>query len=314
LAVSTDMVERPSPQRAAITSAGRAAAPLAFLSYSHAESDIALAFRDALAARGLDILIDVDHLKPAEDITEFARRSVRTADATVCLVSATSLSSQWVVLEAATTLDKEHVNPAARLIACATDQAFFADDFRLRVTERIDTQLAALNALFTKYLNEQLDLNDLSLERSRLLKMRGSLGDLLGRLRNSLTLSLTPDTLLEAAARVADHLRELRGQAPSQQDPRDIRGRAEELRRHLWEGRTDDALDRLLDFVREFSDQPKHIRDATFLANTLRRIERAEKDGGVPFSEAEKQRQPTIYKFLELIDEVEVYPQLPVAS
>lgn len=308
------MVERTSPQRSAIASVGRAAAPVAFLSYSHAEQEVALAFREALAARGVEILIDVEHLKPGEDITEFARRSVRAADATVCLVSSISLASQWVVLEAATTLDKEHIDPAARLIACATDQGLFQDDFRLRVTGQIDEQITALNALLAKCLTEQLDLTDLSLERSRLLKMRGSLGDLLGRLRNSLTLPLTRDTLLDAAARVADHLRDLRGQAPSQHDPRDIRARAEELRRHLWEGRTDDALDRLLDFVREFSDQPKHIRDATFLANTLRRIERLEKDGAVPFSEAEKQRQPTIYRFLELIDEIEVYPQLPVAS
>ena len=96
-------------------------------------------------------------------------------------------------------------------------------------------------------------------------------------------------------------------------DPRDIRVRVDELRQHIWDGRTDDALDRLLDFVREFSDVSKHVRDATFLANTLRRIEKAEK-AGLTFDAAEQQRQPTIYKLLELIDEIEVNPQLPMAS
>ena len=146
------------------------------------------------------------------------------------------------------------------------------------------------------------------------MSMRASLGQLLTRLRQNLTLTLEPGTLQQAAARVADYIRELRGQPPSRTDPRDIRARAEELRRHLADGRTDDALERMLDYVREFSDTPKHVRDATFLSNTLRRIDRAEKEDGLNFGAAEKQRQPTIYKLLELIDEIELYPQLPVAS
>ena len=309
------MVDRISQQRARASAvAGSPTVPVVFLSYTHAESAIALSFREALASSGLHIIIDVEHLKPGEDIAEFARRSVRAADATVCLVSAEGLSSAWVVFEAVTTLHKEHANPAARLIACATDAAFFDPTFRLQVTKSIDGQLAKINELLVKYLAEELDMTDLSMERSRLMGMRANLGDVLARLRNSLTLPLEPDTLKGVATRVADYVRDLCGQLPSRTDPRDIRARAEELRRHLWEGRTDDALDRMLDFVREFSDVPKHVRDATFLSNTLRRIERMEKDGALLFSAAEEQRQPTIYKLLELIDEIEVYPQLPVAS
>ena len=291
-----------------------APAPVAFLSYAHTESQIALRFREALASHGLTILIDIEHLKLGEDISDFARRAVRAADATICVVSAASLSSAWVVFEAVTTLHKEYANPNALLIACATDDAFFAPDFRLAVTRSIDERLATINQLLAQYLKEQLDMNDLSMERSRLLTMRATLGDILARLRNSLTLKLTAETLIATAMRIADHIRELRGQPPSRSDPRDIRARAEELRRHMWDGRTDDALDRMLDFVREFSDLPKHVRDATFLANTLRRIEKAEKEAGLAFSAAEEQRQPTIYKLLELIDEIELHPSLPLAS
>jgi hypothetical protein len=271
------------------------------------------AFRDALATCGLTVLIDTETLNPGEDLSHFARRSVRAADATICVISATSLSSAWVVFEALTALEKEHIDPAAPLIACATDGAFFQAEFRLLVTAALDEQLTRIKGLVTEYLTKELDLNDLSLEHSRLLMMRAALGDILARLRNSLTLTLTPATLAAAAARVADYVRELRGQLASPRDPRDIRARAEELRRHVWEGRTDEALDRLLDFVREFSDVARHVRDATFLANTLRRIERAEKDG-LAFRLAEEQRQPTIYKLLELIDDIEVHPQVPLAS
>ena len=287
-----------------------AAAPKVFLSYAHVEMEIALAFREALSSCGIDILMDVDHLKPGDDITQFARQSVKVADATLCIVSAASLSSAWVVFEAVTTLHKEASNPESRLIACATDESFFDPEIRIQVTREIDKKVTGINQLIPEYLAKELDFADLSLERSRLLSMRNTLGDVLVRLRNSLTLPLKTETLADTAARVADHIRGLRGQPPSRTDPRDIRARAEELRRYLWDDRTDDALDRLLDFVREFSDEPKFVRDAISLANTLRRIDRAEKEKGLAFEAAEGQRQPTIYKLLVLIDEIEVHPQL----
>src|SRR5436190_4127175 len=141
-----------------------AGAPRVFLSYAHAESELALAFREALSSCGLDILIDVDHLKPGDDITQFARQSVRTADATVCIVSAASLASAWVVFEAVTTLHKEDANPDAKLIACATDESFFDPEIRIKVTKLLDTKVASINQLLAEYVAKELDLNDLSIE------------------------------------------------------------------------------------------------------------------------------------------------------
>jgi TIR domain len=309
------MADRLPPHSArAPSSSVQPSAPVAFLSYAHEESTIAKAFRDALGACGLRIIIDVEHAVPGEDIVEFARRSIRAADVTICLVSTASLSSTWVVFEAVSTLQREHIDPEARLIACATDRTFFDHECRLRITKSVGDRLTQIDTLLLEYLKQQLDFADLASERSRLISMRASLGEVLAHCRNSLTLELREDNLVECATKVADHIRRLRGLQPSRGDPRDIRARAEELRRHLWEGRTEDALDRMLDFVREFSDRAKHVRDVTSLSNTLRRIDRAEKEGRVAFAAAEEQRQPTIYKLLELIDEIEVYPQLPVAS
>ena len=288
--------------------------PKVFLWYAHAEHEIAELFREALGSRGLAVVMDSDHLKPSENITDFIRGSIRTSEATVCIVSTASLTSAWVVFEAVSTLHKEHTNPATRLIACATDSAFFDPGFRLDVTRSLDEQLETLNGLVMESLAKQLDLTDLVAERSRLLTMRNTLGDVLARLKSNLTLTLTRENVLTCATRVADYVRELHGQQPERMDVRDIRRRAEELRQHLWDGRTEDALQRMLDFVREFSNLPKHVRDATSIANTLRRVERAEKDDDLPFGEAEKQRQPAIYRLLELIDEIEIAPQLPVAS
>ena len=136
------MADRIAYQRGrAPVGAASLAPPVAFLSYAHAETALAESFRDALVSCGLHVIVDIEHLKPGEDIADFARRSVRAADATVCVVSTKSLASAWVVFEAVTTLHKEHVNPAARLIACATDQGFFDLGFQLQITAAVDERL-----------------------------------------------------------------------------------------------------------------------------------------------------------------------------
>jgi hypothetical protein len=308
------MTERPPFNRPDLGTDRSATDPVVFLSYAHAEKEIALAFSEALKGRGLGVLLDATHLQPGQSVEEFARQCVKDADATVCLVSALSLSSEWVVFEAVSTLHKERSNQTARLIACATDQSFFNSDFRLTVTKSINDELKQIDAHLAEYLAQQLDMTDLSATRSRLLAMRTGLGEVLERLRESLTLTLNTSTLLDTATRVADHLRALRGLKPTRMDRRDSRARAGELRAHLWDGRTDDALGRLLDFVTDFSHSPKHRREATLISNTWRRTEVAEKDGKITFDEAEKQRQPMIERFLGLIDEIELDPQLPMAS
>jgi hypothetical protein len=289
-------------------------APVAFLSYAHADSEIAFAFREALSACGLEVIIDTKNLALGEDLVNFARSSVRRADATICVISTASLSSAWVIFEAVSALQSEHVDPSRRLIACAIDQDFLQPEFRLTLTTALDEKLLRLDELLLRYVEQRLATIDISAERDRLIQMRSDLGDVLARLKNSLTLTLTREGLTWCAQAAADYIRQLKGLAPFRIDPRDIGARAEELRRFLWDGRTDDALDRMLDFVVEFSDLPKKLRDATLISNSLRRIEQAETEKRVRFSAAEKQRQPLIYKLLELIDQIEVDPRLPMAS
>ena len=60
----------------------------------------------------------------------------------------------------------------------------------------------------------------------------------------------------------------------------------------------------LLDYVREFSDDSAHVREAILIANTLRRLERVQKAGGVAFRDSEEQCQEAIRKLLKLIDDI----------
>ena len=226
---------RPAPFGSAISTG-----PVVFLSYSHADAAVALTFREALANSGLEVIIDVDHLRPGEDLAEFGREAVRQADATICIVSTSSVSSVRGMFEAMTTLQQEFSDGEGRLIICVTDESVLGPGFRLQITKAIDSRVAELDALVSNYLIHNLDLTDLSSERSRLLGMRAGSGDVLDRARNSLSLILTPDTLRESAGRVAEFVRTLRGRSASRRDLGDIRPRTDELR-HLAQATIEDA-------------------------------------------------------------------------
>src|SRR5262249_15315439 len=146
------MANRPIPLGGGVSSVRAGMAdPIAFLSHAHAESDIALAFAEALTTCGVSVVVDKTHLQPGENITEFARDSIGSTDATVCVVSAQSLSSSWVVFEAVASLHRTQTNPAARLIACAIDQEFLSDDFQLTVTKSVDERLTSIDQLVPEF-------------------------------------------------------------------------------------------------------------------------------------------------------------------
>jgi hypothetical protein len=301
-----------------------AAAPTVFLSYAHAEGVVAAELCRALGSNGLYVLIDTDKelFKPGEDIAVFGRRMIRRADATVCLVSRASLESAWVVFEASTALEHEDDNPTARLIACSTDRCFLDDNFYLALASTVDERIASLKAILREQLDRNLSLDNFGAEHKRLRMMREQLGPILDRLRNSLTLYVEHgdhDALTDAARRIADHVRHLKGQQPSRTDPRDIRARARTLRdsvaNYLVVEDTDTSLGQVLQFAEEFTITARErVHSAISYVNTLRRIERLEKERHLSFSDAEEQRQPTLKKVLALIDEIEADPQFPLAS
>jgi hypothetical protein len=201
-----DVIARENPSHSVPEStAGRSsvASRSVFISYSHSESEIAHALCTALRARRLRVIIDTDDLRAGEAIPDFARRSIRQCDATVAIVSTASLSSAWVIFEAVTTLDAENLDIGARLIACSLDERFLAPGFRLEITETIDRRLEEIDRLVPEYIERGLDFQDISGERTRLLRMKAALGQLLDRLRTTLTLPLRQDTVPLVADRIA---------------------------------------------------------------------------------------------------------------
>jgi hypothetical protein len=58
-----------------------------------------------------------------------------------------------------------------------------------------------------QYAAEKLDTNDLNDEQSRLYELRNNLGTILARLRNAVTLTLTPEQFDASVARIVSTIR-----------------------------------------------------------------------------------------------------------
>ena len=84
------------------------ARPSVFFSYARVDASIVLSFAQELRSAGVQVLLDVEFLKPGERFESEILKMVRSADALVFFVSPTSLQSQWVNTELLAFGEKSH--------------------------------------------------------------------------------------------------------------------------------------------------------------------------------------------------------------
>jgi hypothetical protein len=182
--------------------------PSTFLSYAHEDREAAHLLRTALEQRGVRVYIDSDAMNPGERIEAFVLRALRCTQTTIGIVSPASLLSGWVALEMMAAIHAEQTRGQVSFIACYVDEAFLDDGIRLALTEQIDERIRTLDSLIPEYRAQRLDLDDINAQRSRFLRLRGNLGEILARVRESLALNIRPPELERSAARIADVLRD----------------------------------------------------------------------------------------------------------
>jgi len=170
------------------------AARRVFISYNHSDCSAAQSIAQALEAAGLDVVIDVRSMLPAQSIEEFIHQSVGTTAATACVLSRASLLSAWVAQETLLAFSAQSLWGSRRFIAAFIDADFFAPGFRVSLSEAIDTRLAELDSLRAKHAALHVDSLDIDAEHARLHALRHGLGAILGHLRNSLCLDLRGET------------------------------------------------------------------------------------------------------------------------
>jgi len=181
--------------------------PTVFISYNHADSELAEKLNAALKKNGIEVRIDRAVMEAGATIQEFIESSIRETDVTISIVSNRSLLSAWVALESIETFYKEKSDGGKKFIACYIDDDFFGTDFRLKATKQIDAKIADIDNKIPAYIALKIDTNDLNNQKSRLYKLRNNLGDILVRLRESLCLDLRGDKFDESVLKIVSAIK-----------------------------------------------------------------------------------------------------------
>ena len=182
-------------------------APSVFISYNHADSKIADKLKAALEQNGIVVRIDRAVMEAGANIQEFIESSIRDTDVTLSIVSNRSLLSAWVALESIGTFYNEKFAGKKKFIACYIDDDFFRNDFRLNATKQIDAKIEEINNLIPAYIAEKIDTVDLDGQKTRLYRLRNNLGDILQRLKESLSLDIREDTFDESLAKIVSAIK-----------------------------------------------------------------------------------------------------------
>ena len=291
-----------------------AAAPTArekvFISYNHADADTAQSIKRVLQERGIDVHIDAAEMQPGEDIRAFITRSIRATSCTFCLISQRSLLSGWVGLESMLALTARELWSDRLFVAGYLDTDFFDLGFRLDATRRIDERIAEIDQLMLEYLARQLDTIDLNAERTRALDLRAQpRPDSRGAARQPLPRSAPgrarrqhrPVQRRLVAARNARRGSRAR---PVMIESNNVLRRSDHIRELIANNELTEAVKKLMDFVRDFSENRRDLDQVTFISADLRELKSAARRERITFAAERKFRNSIIFKSLELMNTV----------
>ena len=283
-----------------------------FLSYSSRDRDTALRLKRGLERLGVSVRLDTESMRVGQNIRAFILESIRGTSATLLVVSEASLVSDWVGIEVSTSLVDGELWGNRSFFACYVDDGFLHPEFRLRATDAIDTRIAGIDRLLPDYGQRKLDTNDLNSEKSRLYELRNELGVTLDRLRNSLTVDIRNEQFEPGLQRLVAMLRPI---APGKQAPldaaSDIEQRKEEIYALVANGDGDRALKRIMDFVRDFSDDKRRMLTIVVTIGNYRKLEAEQ---GRSLQEVRHERTEILLGALELLEQTTETLTLKVAS
>ena len=181
--------------------------PTVFISYNHGDREIAGKLKATLEQNGIVVRIDSETMQAGEDIKSFIERSIRDTGVTLSIISNKSLLSAWVAMETINTFYHEKFKEDKKFIACYIDDDFFSPRFRLDATKKIDEKLKEIDGLIPEYIQNKIDTIDLNNEKTRLHQLRNNLGEILLRLKESLTLDIREDQYDASLARILDTIK-----------------------------------------------------------------------------------------------------------
>jgi hypothetical protein len=187
--------KRLSAIRAAETGDGLAGEPGVFISYNHADKEVAYKLKSMLEKESIPVVIDYEAMRAGEDIKTFIEKSVLNNRTTLSIVSTKSLLSGWVGMETVNTFFLQKFSKNKQFISCYLDDSFFDIRFTANAIESFNGQLNEVNEQIEKHNQLGIDTRDLNDQKSRLLSLRNNLDGIIERLRNSLCIDIRDEKL-----------------------------------------------------------------------------------------------------------------------
>jgi TIR domain len=177
----------------------------AFVSYSHRDSEMADAVCKGLIAQNVGVVVDSGALRPAMSIEKFIKAGVRTADATIVIVSKLSLLSAWVAMECDEALRK----PRSAFFGCYVDDDFFNRSFVSSALDYADTQIDELGDNIKRRIDRRCGFDDLYADYQRHIALRSNIDKIVGQLRSTACLTLQADAFMQSVQKLGRALKRL---------------------------------------------------------------------------------------------------------
>ncbi|MCH5720860.1 hypothetical protein [Niabella hibiscisoli] len=133
---------------------------------------------------------------------------MRDTETTLSIVSVNSLLSAWVAMETLNTFGLQLGPVAKKFIPCYIQPDFFDIGFTDKAQLQLDEKITSLAALIEGRLKKGEDSLDVNDEYSRLIKLRNSLGEIVGRLRNSLCIDISNEKLEANMPKIIQKIKE----------------------------------------------------------------------------------------------------------
>ena len=163
-----------------------------FISYNHANEDIAGKLTEKLAAENINVILDSRSMLAGTDIKSFITNSIKISEATLSIVSKESLQSAWVGVETVNTLNYKEFFPGKKFIPCNIDKDFFGDDFVINAVKKIDDRIDVINKKIAEQNALKIDTQNFNDEFTRLYFLRNHLTQIVAQLKGGLCTDITP--------------------------------------------------------------------------------------------------------------------------
>lgn len=177
-----------------------------FISYNHKDKIMADQVKDYLVENGVDVTIDREKMEAGQSISEFIKNSIRSNGYIISLVSENSLKSGWVGMESTASLFAEWIADK-HFIPLALDDKWSSNEFYIDALRSINESVKQKEKEIREVNKLGGRTTHIESQKERLLDLKANLSQILEKLQNVLTLSISSENLEQSLGAVLTVLR-----------------------------------------------------------------------------------------------------------